>query len=93
MKSEETIDEDKVLDEIIHHGKNPEVDRVIDLLQYALKKAGCMWHNACGDEGMVLSWASFACMIKVMGLADDFMAMIDAIEMSSGMLDGEPEEN
>jgi len=32
LKSEETIDEDKILDEIIHNGKNPEVDRIVDLL-------------------------------------------------------------
>ena len=32
LKSEETIDEDKILDEIIHQGKNHEVDRIIDLL-------------------------------------------------------------
>jgi len=41
---------------------------------------------------MVLSRASFACMIKVMGLGDDFMAMVDAVEMAAGMQDGGPDE-
>lgn len=89
LKSEETIDEDKILDEIIHTGKNVEVDRVIDLLQFQLKKSGCMWHNACGEEGMILSRGSFACMIKVMGLGDDFLAMVDSISVQADMQDGE----
>jgi hypothetical protein len=36
-----------------------------------------MWHNACGEEGMILARCSFACMIKVMGFGDDFMQMVD----------------
>jgi hypothetical protein len=81
LELEDNSEEDKVLDEIIHGGKNPEVDLIISLLQVNLKKSGCMWWNASGDEGLVLSRCAFACMIKVMNLTDDFMAMIDEISM------------
>lgn len=76
------LDEDQVFMSIIHQGKDINIDRVIDLLQFNLERKH-PWAKSAKEEGMRLSRAAFACMIKIGQLYTDFIMMVDETEMNA----------
>ena len=77
----EELDEDTIYYAVIHQGKDENVDRVIDLLQTHLEKKH-IWGKTGKEEGMKLSRAAFACMLKIAQLYTDFVMMMDETEMN-----------
>jgi hypothetical protein len=80
------LDEDQIYESIIHEGKDENVDRVIDLLQFHLEKKH-IWAKTGKDEGLRLSRAAFACMLKISDLYTDFVMMVDETEMNLDSVD------
>ena len=76
------LDEDQVFMSIIHQGKDKNIDRVIDLLQFNLERK-YPWAKSAKEEGMRLSRAAFACMIKIGQLYTDFIMMVDETEVNA----------
>ena len=79
-KEAEKIDDDELYLQIIHHGRDENVDRIIDILQFNLERKH-IWAKAAKEDGMRLSRAAFACMIKISGLSTDFFMLMDELEM------------
>ena len=76
------LDEDQVFMSIIYQGKDKNIDRVIDLLQFNMERKH-PWAKSAKEEGMRLSRAAFACMIKIGQLYTDFIMMVDETEMNA----------
>ena len=79
------LDEDLVFMSIIHQGKDKNIDKVIDLLQFNMERK-CPWAKSAKEEGMRLSRAAFAWMIKIGQLYTDFIMMVDETEMNADLM-------
>ena len=68
VSGEEFLDEnDKFLHQVIHCGRNNNTDLLCEALQLALKKKGGLVAGYCNtgqSEGMILTRAAFAVMVK-----------------------------
>ena len=84
------LDEDQVFMAIIHQGKDKNIDRVIDLLQFNMERKH-PWAKSAKEEGMRLSRAAFAWMIKIGELYTDFIMMVDETEMNADSVDADDE--
>ena len=92
----ELIDEDEVMLSIINQGKDENVDRLINLLQWNLTRRQ-MQAKAGGAEGMTVSRCAFAATLSLNNNDEscsytNFVMMVDQLEMSMEMVDeGAPE--
>ena len=81
-------EEDSSLRAIIHEGKDEITDQVCRGLQFKLRKSGgpvAVYCNAGQKEGMMLTRASFAVMIKFAGLAEVFEKMHYEVDYGQGL--------
>jgi hypothetical protein len=75
------------LDDIIEAGKNSDVDLTLKCLQRMLETKIPMVPHARmgGQDGLRMSRAAFAVMIKFSDLLDDFHSIVDAVSMESNV--------
>lgn len=87
------FEEDKIVTSIIFKDKNESVDRVITYLQQFLERKVPMVTHAriSGIDGMRLSRAAFAVMIKFSEFFDEFVSLVDEIEIHWDELEGDSE--
>jgi hypothetical protein len=76
-------EEDNLLSAIIHEGKNSNIDRVIFYLQQTLEKKipFVPYARLGGADGMRMTRAAFSVMIKFSEFFDDFLTMVDEVDM------------
>lgn len=86
-------EDDKIVQSIIYKGNNESVDRVITYLQQFLERKIPMvaYARLSGEDGMRLSRAAFAVMIKFSEFFDEFHNLVDELEMHWEDLEGDPE--
>jgi hypothetical protein len=97
LEKEEMIDEDEIYQAIINEGKDPAVDRLIDLLQWNLLRRNPA-AKAGGAEGMTVSRCAFAANLALNQHDEtcsytNFVMMVDQLEMSLDMIDESATEN
>lgn len=75
--------EDQVLMAIIFKGKNEFVDKVLTNLQQILERKIPMvpYARLSGEDGLRLSRAAFAVMIKFSEFYEEFINLVDEVEM------------
>ena len=76
--------------QLIHSGRNKEIDSLISTLQVALKKKGGMVAAYCNqgqETGMTLTRSAFAVMVKFSSLTSTIESLIDKLE--EGKLTGD----
>jgi hypothetical protein len=90
-------DEDHVLAAILHTGTDAETDLTLGYLQRMLaalpmkdRDAMVPFAGLGGADGLRLSRAAFAVMVKFSDLLDDFTALVDAVAMQAGLEEGNP---
>jgi hypothetical protein len=90
-------DEDHVLAAILHAGTDAETDLTLGYLQRMLaalpmkdRDAMVPFAGLGGADGLRLSRAAFAVMVKFSDLLDDFTALVDAVAMQAGLEEGNP---
>lgn len=88
-------DEDKLLMSVINEGKDAKVDKVITYLQQFLERKVPFvpYARLGGADGMRLSRASFAVMIKFSEFFEDFIAMVDEVDLLWDQLEGDDERD
>jgi hypothetical protein len=91
----EKIDEDEILEAIIHEGKDEAVDRLLNLLQWDLQRKNPT-AKVGGADGMTFSRCAFAAMLSLNQHEDscsytNFVMMVDQLEMSLDMVEGDNE--
>lgn len=79
-------EQDQLLTAIVHKGTSEIVDKVIQHLQQLLERKTPLvaFARLSGEDGMRLSRAAFAVMIKFSELFDDFAALVDEVDMQWG---------
>ena len=79
----QTKDGDNILSSIIFEGKEASVDRTIGYLQSLLERKVPMvpYARLSGLDGMRLSRATFAVLLKFSEFFDDFSSMVDEVDM------------
>ncbi|CDW73494.1 UNKNOWN [Stylonychia lemnae] len=96
LKEPATVQEDdNIVQSIINKGKNESVDRLITYLQQFLERKIPMvaYARLSGEDGMRLSRAAFAVMIKFSEFFDEFNQLVDEIEMQWTDLEGDSERD
>ena len=90
-------DEEQVLAAILHAGTDAETDLTLEYLQRMLEALPMKDRDAMvpfarlgGADGLRLSRAAFAVMIKFSDLLDDFTALVDAVVMQASLEEGNP---
>lgn len=90
-------DDDRVLEAILQAGKDAETDLTIEYLQRILEAIPMKDRDAMvpfarlgGADGLRLSRAAFAVMVKFSDLLDDFTALVDAVAMQAALEEGNP---
>ena len=88
-------EDDKIVTSIVHKGQNENVDRVIQYLQQFLERKIPMVPHArlSGEDGMRLSRAAFAVMIKFSEFFEEFNMLVDEVEMMWVDLEEDPERD
>jgi hypothetical protein len=88
-------DDDLLLTALIHEGKDEKIDRVIKYLQNFLetKRPPVMFARLSGVDGMRISRAAFAVMIKFSEFFEDFQTIVDETDLQYEMLKDEPERD
>ena len=76
-------EQDQLLTIIVHKGTSEIVDKVIQHLQQLLERKMPLvaFARLSGEDGMRLSRAAFAVMLKFSELFDDFAALVDEVDM------------
>lgn len=93
----ELIDEDEAYLAIIHEGKDPAIDRLINLLQWNLLRRNPA-AKVGGKEGMAVSRCAFAATLALNQHEEscsytNFIMMVDHLELSLDMVDEDANEN
>lgn len=80
-----TTEEDDTLDAIIHQGKDQDTDLAIMHLQRILETRIPMvpFARLGGADGLRMSRAAFAVMVKFSDLLDDFRSLVDQVGMQA----------
>lgn len=83
--------DDQVLQAIIFKGQDENVDRIVGMLQSFLERKVPMvpYARLSGEDGLRLSRASFAVMIKFSEYFEEFVHLVNEIEMNWVDLDGD----
>lgn len=86
-------EDDKVVNAIIYKGQNPQVDRLIGYLQQFLERKIPLvaYARLSGEDGMRLSRAAFAVMIKFSEYFEEFNMLVDEMDMLWAELEIDPE--
>jgi len=79
---------------ILHQGENPIVDKLLGFLQNALERKipFVPYARLAGADGLRLTRAAFAVMIKFSEFFDSFQQIVDEVDMQWSTLEGDPEQ-
>lgn len=88
-------EDDKIVSSIVHKGHNENVDRLITYLQQFLERKVPMvpYARLSGEDGMRLSRAAFAVMIKFSEFFEEFKMLVDEVDMMWADLEGDSERD
>lgn len=83
-----SLDKNESLDEnvgyqVIHQGKNEFIDKIIDFLQKSVEQQRFKFPHAKigGEDGMKITRAAFATLLKYRDLQDDFNYIVETVEL------------
>jgi len=87
--------EDILVESILHPGKNTIIDKVLGYLQNGLetRQPFVPYARLAGADGMRLSRAAFAVMIKFSEFFSDFSGMVDEVDFQWSQLEGDDERD
>lgn len=88
-KKAEQAEKDVPLYPVIYEGTDEDIDRLIDVLQRSYARRKMALAGLGGKDGMRLTRAAFAVMLKFSDLTDDFLSASDQVAMEADMLDSD----
>ena len=91
---EMALEDENILEAIIDEGKNSDVDCIIQVLQKQLQTRIPMvpFSRTGGANGLSMTRAAYAVMIKFSDLQDEFTQLVDTVGMNSSIMEEGPEK-
>jgi len=79
--AEDSIDDDRILKAIINEGVDPSTDYLLKCIQKALEaKIPMAYARLAGENGLRMTRAAFALLIKFGDMLEDFVSLVDQVQ-------------